>query len=115
MEKSKFLVAKLQVKSYKQVLHNYEVDNKIYPTTNQGLQALSIKPKKPPIPKNYPLNGYLKKTVKFIDPWGNPYQYTYQLIKRKHKVTILSLGADGKLGGKEYDADIISIIETDAN
>jgi general secretion pathway protein G len=112
MEKSKFFIAKQTVKSCEQALHNYFMDNKIYPTTNQGLQALVIKPEKPPIPENYLPNGYFKKPAMFGDPWGNPYQYTYQLMNGRHKITILSFGADGKLGGKGYNADIIKTIET---
>ncbi len=50
----------------------YELDNGMFPTTAQGLEALLVKPTSPPAPRNW--NGpYLEK--KPIDPWGEPYQY----------------------------------------
>jgi len=115
MKKSDVITAKIVMNYLQEGLTIYFQDNGIYPTTTQGLQALANKPTFPPIPKNYSSSGYLERTLTFIDPWENPYQYTYQLMNGKHKITILSFGADGKLGGEEYDADIISIIETDAN
>ncbi len=47
----------------------YELDNGSYPTTEEGLNALLIKPASAPNWKG----PYLKK--KPIDPWGNPYVY----------------------------------------
>ena len=50
----------------------YELDNGNFPTTSQGLEALSHKPFSSPIPQNW--NGpYVEKRP--IDPWGNPYVY----------------------------------------
>jgi general secretion pathway protein G len=110
--KSKILYAKGVVNVIQEALTNYFQDNGVYPTTHQGLQALVTKPSTQPIPKNYSPNGYLVRLT--YDPWGKPYQYTYQLVNGKHKITILSWGADGKLGGKGYNADIIGIFETEA-
>lgn len=116
MKKSDVITAKIVLNILQKAVTTYFQDNEIYPTTTQGLQALLNKPTFPPIPKNYSSTGYLERTLtSFPDPWGNPYQYTYQFLNGKHKVTIISFGADGKLGGEEYNADIISIIETDAN
>jgi len=50
----------------------YELDNGNFPTTSQGLDALTKEPTGSPVPKNW--NGpYLEK--KPIDPWGNEYVY----------------------------------------
>lgn len=50
----------------------YELDNGMFPTTSQGLEALLVQPTSPPTPRNW--NGpYLEK--KPVDPWGQPYQY----------------------------------------
>ena len=56
-------------------LIQYHSDNFLLPTTDQGLDALVNKPDGSPSPKNYPRRGYLKDLK--MDPWGNPYQYTY--------------------------------------
>ena len=51
----------------------YELDNGVFPTTDQGLQALRVKSSMTPVPANW--NGpYVEKDS--IDPWGNPYVYT---------------------------------------
>jgi general secretion pathway protein G len=110
--KSKILYAKGVVNVIQEALTNYFQDNGVYPTTHQGLQTLVTKPSTQPSPKNYSPNGYLVRLTH--DPWGKPYQYTYQLGNGKHKITLISWGADGKLGGKGYNADIIGILETEA-
>ena len=47
-------------------------------------------------------DGYLKKLP--VDPWGNPYQYLAP--GTKGPFDLYSLGADGKEGGSDNDADI---------
>lgn len=47
----------------------YELDNGIYPTTEENLNALLAKPQNAPNWKG----PYLKKRP--VDPWGNPYVY----------------------------------------
>ncbi|MCD4779200.1 MAG: type II secretion system major pseudopilin GspG [Candidatus Omnitrophica bacterium] len=50
----------------------YELDNGVFPTTEQGLSALWTKPSSSPVPTNW--NGpYLDQKPK--DPWGNAYIY----------------------------------------
>ena len=50
----------------------YELDNSVFPSTAQGLNALRVKPTSNPIPSTW--NGpYLEKEA--LDPWGRPYAY----------------------------------------
>lgn len=50
----------------------YELDNGTFPSTEQGLTALRIKPTTNPLAQNW--NGpYLEKEP--IDPWGRAYMY----------------------------------------
>ncbi len=50
----------------------YELDNGTFPTTNQGLDALRVKPTTNPVPSHW--NGpYIEK--KAVDPWGHAYVY----------------------------------------
>lgn len=53
-------------------LDMYKLDNGIYPTTEQGLQALVTKPEMDPIPRNYREDGYIRRLPD--DPWGQAYQ-----------------------------------------
>ncbi|MNH47745.1 Type II secretion system protein G precursor [compost metagenome] len=55
-----------------------------------------------PPAKNWSKDGYLKKLP--IDPWGNTYQYLSPGSKGTYD--LYSLGADGKEGGSDNDADI---------
>ena len=71
----------------------YELDNGTYPTTEQGLKALTSKPSSSPSPVNW--NGpYLKKEPN--DPWGNPYQYGFPGSHGdRGTYDLYSLGLDG--------------------
>jgi general secretion pathway protein G len=51
----------------------YEVDNGVYPTTEQNLSALLAQPSLSPVPQKW-RGPYLKKKS-IIDPWGNSYIY----------------------------------------
>jgi general secretion pathway protein G len=64
-------VAKANINAISEALELYKFDNDLYPTQDQGLQALVTKPNLDPIPKRW--RGYLNKVPK--DPWGNEYYY----------------------------------------
>ncbi len=99
---SKVAAAKVDISTVMQALKLYKLDNQRYPTTEQGLQALIVKPTSGPAANGWKEGGYLEKMPK--DPWGNPYQYLSPGIKGE--VDVLSLGADGQPGGTGDDADI---------
>ena len=73
----------------------------MYPTTEQGLEALKSKPTSRPEPSNYARRGYIKLG---LDPWGNAYQYAYP--GEFGEYDIYSLGADGEEGGEGMAVDI---------
>ncbi|MFH1282898.1 MAG: type II secretion system major pseudopilin GspG [bacterium] len=75
----------------------YELDNGNYPSTEQGLEALRIKPESPPLPKKWK-GPYIKKKVP-VDPWGNKYVYQCPGSHNKEDYDLYSLGADGVEGG----------------
>ncbi|HCJ7300721.1 TPA: type II secretion system major pseudopilin GspG [Vibrio cholerae] len=81
-------------------LDMYKLDNSVYPTTDQGLEALVTKPN--PEPRNYREGGYIKRLPK--DPWGNDYQYLSP--GDKGTIDVFTLGADGQEGGEGTGADI---------
>ncbi len=87
------------------VLDKFFLDNGFYPTTRQGIKALYKKPTINPIPLEYPVSGYMEE-ISCVDPWGNDYVYKY-IGKNDCCFIIMSYGADGKIGGKGLDADIL--------
>ncbi len=101
-DEARIVAAKQDMSSVMQALKLYKLDNQRYPTTEQGLQALITKPTSEPTPKNWNSNGYLERLP--IDPWGNPYQYLNPGLHGE--LDIISLGADGAVGGEGNDADI---------
>lgn len=101
-DKARTAKAKHDIQALESALDIYRLDNYIYPTTDQGLEALVAKPGGSPEPKNWKSGGYIKKLRK--DPWGNDYLY---LSPGQHGETdIYSLGADGAPGGEGVFADI---------
>jgi general secretion pathway protein G len=95
---------KSQIKLIENALDLYKLDNYIYPTTEQGLEALIAKPSGSPEAKNWKSGGYLKGGKLPQDAWGNEFIYFYE----SGMYEILSLGADGQEGGEEELADISS-------
>ena len=101
---AKIAQTKLQMKNLETALKLYKLDSGMFPTTDQGLEALVKKPETEPVPKKYKDDGYLEKTAIPKDAWGNPYLY---LSPGSHRdFDIISYGSDGKPGGEGKDADI---------
>jgi general secretion pathway protein G len=92
--------AKTDIANLMQALKLYRLDNQRYPTAEQGLQALLVKPTTVPVPNNW--KTYLDQLPK--DPWGTPYVYLNPGIKGE--IDVMSYGADGKAGGEGKDADL---------
>lgn len=101
-DEARVIAAKSDIATLMQALKLYRLDNQRYPTAEQGLNALVVKPEVPPLPPNWKPNGYLDKLPK--DPWGHSYQYLNPGLKAE--IDVFSLGADGKSGGAGVDADI---------
>ncbi|AFN76239.1 type II secretion system major pseudopilin GspG [Stutzerimonas nitrititolerans] len=101
-DQAKVTVAKGDIKAIGAALDMYKLDNFSYPSTQQGLNALVEKPSGSPQPKNWNRDGYLKRVPK--DPWGNDYQYLSP--GTQGQFDLYSLGADGKQGGTDLNADI---------
>ena len=101
-DQAKVTVAKGDIKAIAAALDMYKLDNFNYPSTQQGLNALVEKPSGSPQPRNWNRDGYLKRVPK--DPWGNDYQYLSP--GTQGPFDLYSLGADGKQGGNDLNADI---------
>ena len=80
-------------------LDAYELDNGKYPTTEQGIKALSQEPTTPPIPKKWK-GPYLQKAAT-KDPWGSDYIYKSPGTHNPRSYAVLSYGPDGKEGDND--------------
>jgi general secretion pathway protein G len=101
-EEAKRTKAKMDIKAIETALNLYRLDNDVYPSTEQGLEALVTEPTTGVIPRNWKEDGYLDKVPK--DPWGNPYVYLSPGVNKEFDLE--SYGADGVDGGEGKDADI---------
>lgn len=101
-DEARVIAAKQDIASLMQALKLYRLDNQRYPTTEQGLQALLVKPTTTPVPPNWKQGGYIERLPK--DPWGHAYQYLYPGVQGE--IDVFSYGADGAPGGEGNDADI---------
>lgn len=89
-EEARISVAKADVElNIATALKLYELDNGVFPTTDEGLDALL---KAPSSAKNWK-GPYLEK--KPLDPWGKIYQYKSPGTHRPHDYDLYSLGRDG--------------------
>ncbi len=93
--------AKQDIQATETALTLFKLDNFKFPTSDQGLRALTEKPVDPGI-RNWRAGGYLKRVNK--DPWGNDYLY---VSPGTHgEFDLYTLGADGQPGGEGANADI---------
>lgn len=101
-DRAKRTAARAQIDAFMTSLGTYKLDVGTYPATEQGLEALRVKPDSaeqwagPYIPKEVPM-----------DPWGHPYLYKFP-GDHGDEPDIISLGADGQPGGDGNNADISS-------
>jgi general secretion pathway protein G len=102
LEKSKVVAARTQISSFEQALSQYKLDTGVFPTTEQGLEALRTRPANV---ANWD-SQYLVKEIP-LDPWGHPYVYKYP-GEHGSQPDIVSYGADGQAGGEGPNADIVS-------
>jgi len=101
-DEARVVAAKAQVNSFMTALGAYKLDTSQYPSTEQGLAAMRVKPEGldqwngPYLPKDIP-----------PDPWGRPYLYKYP-GDHGDEPDIISYGADGQPGGEGINGDILS-------
>jgi len=90
----------LKMNDLKKRFDMFTLDNGNYPETEEGFQALLSNPDADKYP-NYPVTPYLKKMPK--DAWGSPFVY----VKKGSDLEIISLAADKREGGEEWDTDLL--------
>jgi general secretion pathway protein G len=103
-EEARRTKARVQMETLETALKLYKLDNGVYPTTEQGLQALVNPPEVGRLPGKWREGGYLEKGKVPKDPWGNEYVYLCPGIH--DDFDLISYGGDGEPGGEERDEDI---------
>ncbi len=94
--------AKQDIQALEAALLEFRLDNSKYPTTEQGLAALTTQPTDPSI-RHWRPGGYIQRISK--DPWGYDYHYENPGTHGKD-FDLYTLGADDQQGGEGTNADI---------
>lgn len=89
-EQARIAKARQDIRALEASLNLYKLDNFVYPSTDQGLEALVQKPDTPPEPAHWKQGGYVDRVP--VDPWQNPYQYLNPGVHGS--IDIYSLGPD---------------------
>ncbi|MBI3523805.1 MAG: type II secretion system major pseudopilin GspG [Betaproteobacteria bacterium] len=97
--KSETKVARAQIDAFEKALEQYRLDTGHFPSGDQGLAALMVKPGE----EAKWAGPYLKRAVP-PDPWGRP--YIYKSPGEHGEIDLISYGKDGKPGGQGDDADV---------
>ncbi len=101
-DKARVTAARAQINSFMTALGTYKLDTGVFPTTEQGLQALRVKP----ADANQWNGPYLPQEIP-VDPWGRPYSYKFP-GEHGDEPDVISYGADGQPGGEGLNADVVS-------
>jgi len=99
---ARITAARAQINSFMTALGAYKLDTGLFPTTEQGLQGLRVKPQG----VNQWEGPYLPQEIP-VDPWARPYFYKYP-GEHGDEPDIISYGADGQPGGESINGDILS-------
>jgi general secretion pathway protein G len=101
-DQARAVATRQQINSFMTALGTYKLDTGKFPSTEEGLQALRVKPQGldqwagPYLPQEIPK-----------DPWGRAYAYKFP-GEHGDEPDVVSLGADGQPGGDGINADIVS-------
>jgi general secretion pathway protein G len=94
--------ARAQIGSFMTALGAYKLDTGLFPTTEQGLQALRT----PPPGLTQWAGPYLPQDIP-VDPWARPYVYKFP-GEHGDEPDVICYGADGQPGGDGINGDVVS-------
>jgi general secretion pathway protein G len=98
LDRAKTKATRSEIEQISAALDYFKVDNGRYPTSEEGLPALTMRPG-----GLATWNGpYLSKASVNEDGWSRAFQYT----AKGDAFTLYSFGADGRPGGAGEDADL---------
>jgi general secretion pathway protein G len=96
-QQAKITATRTQISQFEVALDAFEIDVGRYPTTTEGLRALTDKPTSDSEGWQQP---YLRRSIP-LDPWGNDYVYRYPGTQNIDGFDLSSYGPDRKLGGDD--------------
>ena len=102
-DEAKIQATRAQIDGFSTALGMYKLDTGTFPTTEQGLQALRVKP----ADVNQWNGPYMPKDIP-KDAWAHDFVYRFPGEHQVDEPEIVSLGADGQPGGEGINADILS-------
>ena len=91
----------VQMSSIFEALKMFKLDNGLYPSLEEGIEALTVNPN-PAVYVSYASSAYIEKNKIPKDSWGNPFVY----VPQEETIELISFGADKKEGGTGEGADI---------
>lgn len=100
--RSKITAAKAQIAMFQSALGQYKLEVGVFPSNEEGLDALRVRPAS----ADYWDGPYLQKEIP-LDPWNNEYLYRFP-GEYGDQPDIISYGADGREGGEDENADVVS-------
>lgn len=101
-DRARVTKAKQDIQALVTALNMYRLDNYVYPSTEQGLEALIRRPSGQPDAPNWRPGGYVDRLP--LDPWGRQYQYLHPGVHGEFDVW--TFGANGMPGGDGINAEI---------
>ena len=102
-DKARVTAARAQINTFMTALGTYKLDTGVFPTTEQGLQALRARPQG----VNQLAGPVSAAGDSRSTPGAAPYVYKYP-GEHGDEPDIISYGADGQPGGEGINADIVS-------
>ena len=100
--RSRITAAKAQISMFQSALGQYKLEVGVFPSNEEGLDALRVKP----LSADNWDGPYLQKEIP-LDPWNNEYVYRFP-GEYGDQPDIISYGADGREGGEDENADVVS-------
>lgn len=103
VEEAKHAKAVADIESISNALDQFYLHNGRYPTADESLEALRVKPQADDL-KGWD-GPYIKKSIP-KDPWGRDYSYVCPGEHNSDSYDICTLGKDGREGGSGSEADV---------
>ena len=94
-KEAQITAARDALRSLRTALDTYEADSGIFPSTQQGLQALQEKPTSDPEPEHWK-SPYIPRDQVLKDPWGSDFVYKSPGDVNTESYDLLSIGPDKK-------------------
>ncbi|MCA1779647.1 MAG: type II secretion system major pseudopilin GspG [Xanthomonadaceae bacterium] len=101
-DQARAVKARQDIQAIVTALKMYRLDNRVYPSINQGLRALVEPPRGQPEAPNWQVGGYLERLPE--DPWGREYLYLNPGVHAE--IDVWTNGANGQPGGEHANAEL---------